>query len=195
MNARNTLILLGLLATLAMPAAAGDDDHGAAGGPPAFDRFRALAGEWVAAEDSEMVKKGDLVARYEVTSGGSAVIETVFPGTPHEMVTVYHADGEDVVLTHYCLGNQPRMRARGSSAERVRVRRRRQHRPRDQPAHALGVVPLPRTGPVRERVDRAAGRRAGAGGQVPPRAQDRLTAGAVSHPDRLRSTDLSTTLR
>jgi hypothetical protein len=119
MNARNTLILLGLLAALAAPAAAGDHDHATAGGPPAFDRFRALAGEWIAAEDSEMVTKGDLVARYEVTSGGTAVIETVFPGTPHEMVTVYHADGEDVVLTHYCLGNQPRMRARGSSAERV----------------------------------------------------------------------------
>ena len=120
MNPRNTLILLGLLTVLLAPPAAGDHDHGAAGAPAAFDRFRALAGEWVAAEDSEFAKKGDLVARYAVTSGGSAVIETVFPGTPHEMVTVYHADGEDVVLTHYCLGNQPRMRARGNGAgERV----------------------------------------------------------------------------
>jgi hypothetical protein len=29
------------------------------------------------------------------------------------MVTVYHKDGNDIVLTHYCsAGNQPRMRAR-----------------------------------------------------------------------------------
>ena len=90
--------------------------------PPAsaaLERFKALAGEWVAAEDGEMVKKGDLVARYAVTAGGSAVVETVFPGRAHEMVTVYHADGPDLVLTHYCMeGNQPRMRAKGAQGTR-----------------------------------------------------------------------------
>jgi hypothetical protein len=123
MDARKSLILLSLLAALAalavpvVGAAADEHDHAAAAGPAALDRFRALAGEWVAAEDGEMVKKGDLVARYQLTAAGSAVVETVFPGTPHEMVTVYHGDGEDVVLTHYCLeGNQPRMRARGAGA-------------------------------------------------------------------------------
>jgi hypothetical protein len=35
------------------------------------------------------------------------------------MVTVYHADGPDLVLTHYCMeGNQPRMRARNASGPR-----------------------------------------------------------------------------
>ena len=87
--------------------------------PAALDRFKALAGEWVAAEDGEMFKKGDLVARYAVTAAGSAVVETVFPGSPHEMVTVYHADGPDLVLTHYCMeGNQPRMRARNPEGPR-----------------------------------------------------------------------------
>jgi hypothetical protein len=82
-----------------------------------LDRLKALAGEWVAAEDSEMVKKGDLVSRYVVSAGGSAVVETVFPGSPHEMVTVYHLDGSDLVLTHYCMeGNQPRMRAKASGS-------------------------------------------------------------------------------
>jgi hypothetical protein len=79
----------------------------------AFEQVKSLAGEWVAAEDGEMMKKGDLVARYAVTAAGSAVVETVFPGSPHEMVTVYHPDGADLVLTHFCMeGNQPRMRAR-----------------------------------------------------------------------------------
>jgi hypothetical protein len=86
---------------------------------PALDRFKALVGEWVAAEDGEMSKKGDLVARYAVTAAGSAVVETLFPGSPHEMVTVYHADGSDLVLTHYCMeGNQPRMRARNARGSR-----------------------------------------------------------------------------
>ena len=54
------------------------------------------------------------------------MVETVFPGSPHEMVTVYHADGPDLVLTHYCMeGNQPRMRAQGRQrlALRIPVRR------------------------------------------------------------------------
>jgi hypothetical protein len=35
------------------------------------------------------------------------------------MVTVYTADGPDVVLTHYCVeGNQPRMRAKNPNGSR-----------------------------------------------------------------------------
>ena len=50
--------------------------------------------------------------RRYATAGGSAVQETQFPGTPMEMVSVYHLDGADLVMTHYCvLGNQPRMKA------------------------------------------------------------------------------------
>lgn len=87
---------------------------------PAFERFKALKGEWVAAEDGPMTRKGDLVARYAVTASGSAVVETVFPGSAHEMMTVYTADGADVVLTHYCMeGNQPRMRAKAPAGGRV----------------------------------------------------------------------------
>jgi len=98
----------GLAATAAPPPAA-------APASTALARVKALAGDWVSAEDSEMVKKGDLVARYAVTAGGSAVVETILPGQAHEMVTVYHAEGPDLVLTHYCMeGNQPRMRAKNA---------------------------------------------------------------------------------
>ena len=78
----------------AVLAARGLTDSGAKPAPAAFERFKALAGEWVSAEDGEMAKRGDLVARYAVTAGGSAVVETIFPGQAHEMVTVYHADGD-----------------------------------------------------------------------------------------------------
>src|SRR5262245_1647364 len=76
-----------------------------AGGEEAasLERFKALEGEWVAAESGEMAHAGDLMARYHVTAAGSAVVEEVFPGTPHEMVTVYHLDGKELVLTHYCM--------------------------------------------------------------------------------------------
>lgn len=110
-----TLLVLIALAGLAAPATAGD-----AASPSLLERFKALEGEWVAAEDGPMTKKGELVARYRVTAAGSAVVETEFPGTPHEMVTVYYAEGDDVVLQHYCmLGNQPRMRTSAVKGNRV----------------------------------------------------------------------------
>src|SRR5262245_58501454 len=86
----------------------------------AFERFKGLEGQWVAAEDGEMMKKGDLVATYRLTGSGSAVVEDIFPGSPHAMTTVYFLDGSDLVLTHYCMsGNQPRMRAKATSAPKI----------------------------------------------------------------------------
>jgi hypothetical protein len=112
------LILLSIGAVFATAAPPGSAGQTAAAAAP-FERFKNLAGDWLAAEDGEMFKKGDVVARYAVTAAGSAVVETVFPGSPHEMVTVYHADGPDLVLTHYCMeGNQPRMRAKNPKGSR-----------------------------------------------------------------------------
>ena len=57
-----------------------------------------------------------VVSTYHVTAAGSAVVEVLFPGTDHEMVTVYYQDGDDLLLTHYCAaGNQPRMKCRAGS--------------------------------------------------------------------------------
>jgi len=73
-----------------------------------LERFKALAGEWSRVDDNE---KSTMLS-YRVTAGGSAVLETVFPGQDHEMVTLYHMDGDTLMLTHYCaMGNQPRMKA------------------------------------------------------------------------------------
>lgn len=48
---------------------------------------------------------------FRVTATGSAVVETMFPGTPHEMTNMYSMDGADLYMVHYCgLGNQPRMK-------------------------------------------------------------------------------------
>jgi hypothetical protein len=76
-----------------------------------FDALKKLAGEWVEA-DKDGKPTDKLVSSIRVTSAGTAVEETLFPGSDHEMVTMYHLDGDDLVLTHYCsLGNQPRLRA------------------------------------------------------------------------------------
>ena len=77
----------------------------------AFDRFKQLAGEWVGkGKHGDMEHEARIV--YKVTSGGSAVVETIDPSGAHEMVTVIHPDGAALLLTHYCmLGNQPHMKA------------------------------------------------------------------------------------
>lgn len=79
-------------------------------GAAGIEQLKKLAGEWYVADD-----KGNptdkLISVFKVTAAGSAVQETIFPGSDHEMVTVYHLDGKDLLLTHYCaLGNQPRMK-------------------------------------------------------------------------------------
>jgi hypothetical protein len=72
-----------------------------------FDNLKALAGDWTMSGGD-----GSVAVTYRVTAGGSAVVETLFPGAPHEMVTIYTVDNGDLVLTHYCAeGNQPHMKA------------------------------------------------------------------------------------
>jgi hypothetical protein len=77
---------------------------------PALERLKALEGTWVAA-DKDGKPTEQVVSVFKIIGAGSAVHETIFPGTGHEMVTVYHPDGKDLVLTHYCAaGNQPRLK-------------------------------------------------------------------------------------
>ena len=92
-----------------------EDKAAAAAAKPAvpnkLDAIKKLAGDWVqVGEDGKPTDK--VVSTYRLTAGGSAVEETMFAGTHHEMITIYHMDGDDLVLTHYCVtGNQPRMKA------------------------------------------------------------------------------------
>jgi hypothetical protein len=106
------------LAPLALSATAGEktDSPNAA----RFEALKKLAGDWV-----EVGKDGKptttVLTSIRVTAGGSAIHETIFPGTDKEMVTLYHLDGDDLILTHYCvLGNQPRLKAEpGKDAKRI----------------------------------------------------------------------------
>lgn len=83
----------------------------AADGSAALEKLKKLAGTWVAT-DKDGKATDQVVSVVKVTAGGSTVHETLFPGEPHEMVSVYHLDKGELVMTHYCaLGNQPKMKA------------------------------------------------------------------------------------
>ncbi len=102
---------------VAYPAVrAGDDKHPAAK-TSALEPFKQLAGEWVGNGDFHG-EKHDARVLYKVTSAGSAVVETMDPGGPHEMVTVIHQDGDALALTHYfAIGNQPYMKAKPKAGD------------------------------------------------------------------------------
>jgi hypothetical protein len=78
-----------------------------------FERLKALEGEWIDV-DGIFGAKGAVAVTYKVTGSGHAVVERFPVNTPHEMVTIYHLDGDQLTLTHYCASNtQPRMRSKG----------------------------------------------------------------------------------
>src|SRR6187431_1466103 len=108
------MLVGGLMLVALGTGAAGDDKTVKA--PPAakhagLEKLKSLAGTWVAA-DKDGKPTDQVVSVIRVTAGGSAVEETLFPGQAQEMLSVYHRDGSDLLMTHYCmLGNQPRMKA------------------------------------------------------------------------------------
>jgi len=82
----------------------------------AFETLKSLAGTWRGTATMG-TQQHSVDLSYEVVSAGSAVMERLFLGTPHEMVTMYHQDGDRLLLTHYCsAGNQPRMELVGWNA-------------------------------------------------------------------------------
>ena len=91
--------------------AAGEAARTASTSSKEFERIKQLAGRWEGMTRHGEGKEELAVVEYKVTSGGSAVVETLFPGTPHEMVSVYHTDGQGKLsMTHYCMiGNQPKL--------------------------------------------------------------------------------------
>ena len=74
-----------------------------------FETMKTFIGTWEGKGD--MVKGSETIkVTYERTSAGNAILERLFPGTPHEMLTIYYDFNGKLNMTHYCsLGNRPHM--------------------------------------------------------------------------------------
>jgi hypothetical protein len=128
---RTPIRILALAAVAALSACATHEDHahgdrdGATPHAEAFARtnadpaadaalmpaLTALQGEWQMQDEAGQWITGTV---FTVSSNDSVIREVMFPGTPNEMTNLYHMDGTDAVVTHYCaVGNQPRMVAAG----------------------------------------------------------------------------------
>src|SRR5882672_4607744 len=89
-------------------------------GSAEFERMKTLAGTWKGKTD---MGEGpmDFTVEYRLVSGGSAIEERIFAGTPKEMVTMYHDKGGKLALTHYCmLANRPGMLLESSDARTLK---------------------------------------------------------------------------
>ena len=81
---------------------------------PEFERMKSLVGEW---KGTSMDGKSATIT-YTLVSDNSALMERLAMAGESEMVTIYHPDGDHLMMTHYCSAhNQPRMRSQAVSPE------------------------------------------------------------------------------
>ncbi len=100
-----------LVSLVLISASYADDGKGKSATNPTFEKLKKMVGTWVEA-DKDGKPTDKVVSVVRLTASGSAIHETLFPGDPMEMISIYHLDKDDVLMTHYCmLGNQPRMKA------------------------------------------------------------------------------------
>jgi hypothetical protein len=99
--------------------AAPHDGHDHATKPAAnavFEKLKSLEGTWDANMITPDGEKTKVI--YQVSANGTVVQETSFAGSPHEMITMYTVEGDSIVATHYCAGdNQPTLRLDASKAK------------------------------------------------------------------------------
>lgn len=73
---------------------------------PAFDKLKSLEGTWAGKTSDGR----DVQVDFRVVSGDSAVMSEIHGSGEANMITMFHLDGERLLMTHYCgAGNQPRM--------------------------------------------------------------------------------------
>jgi hypothetical protein len=99
----------------------GQDEHHMSPitGSKELEKLKTLSGTW---QGTTMMggKETPVTVTYETSSNGSVVVETLAPGTPHEMVSVYYDDNGKLGMTHYCaIGNQPHLALKGSSDNEI----------------------------------------------------------------------------
>jgi len=78
-----------------------------------FEKLKLLVGDWEARDGTAYGGKPIRIS-YKVVSNGTSVMETYYQvGSDFiDMVTLYHLDGDSLMLTHFCaVNNQVRLRA------------------------------------------------------------------------------------
>jgi hypothetical protein len=108
---KTKFLILFMLMTASAAYAGSDHENPQPKISPELARMQTLKGEWEGTmTDCNTKEPKPVKARYGVTSAGAAVVETLFPGTEMEMVSVYYDRKGKLAMTHYCMiGNQPEL--------------------------------------------------------------------------------------
>jgi len=100
-----------VLAMLSVGAAFAESD-----GQKSFQRLAALEGNWTGKGSEGQT----LEVSFRMTAGGSALMSEIHAPGRENMITMFHMDGDRLMVTHYCgAGNQPRMKVISSDAKSV----------------------------------------------------------------------------
>ena len=81
-----------------------------------FHQLATLEGKWVGKGSEGQ----PIEVTFRMTGGGSALMSEIHGHGPENMLTMFHMDGDRLLMTHYCgAGNQPRMKVVASDAKSV----------------------------------------------------------------------------
>lgn len=88
-----------------------------------LNRIKALEGKWKSTTSMFGKENEEVFTEYKITAGGSAVVETIFPGTPQEMISVYYDDDQGkLAMTHYCvMRNRPHFSLIESTKDKLKM--------------------------------------------------------------------------
>ncbi len=118
---KRLIIISIILVSMSGVAVAGESKAPRQSDSKEFEKIKSLAGKWEGTT-TESGKDQSVSVTYHLTSGGAAVVETLFPGTDHEMVSLYHDEGGKLAMTHYCmLGNRPNLELSSSSPTEINL--------------------------------------------------------------------------
>ena len=81
-----------------------------------FDLLKGLEGNWAGKNQQGQ----PIQVTFRLTAGGSALMSEILGRGPENMITMFHMDGDRLLMTHYCgAGNQPRMKVIASDPKSV----------------------------------------------------------------------------
>jgi hypothetical protein len=81
-----------------------------------FDLLKGMEGNWAGKNQQGQ----PLDVTFRMTAGGSALMSEIHGHGPENMITMFHLDGDRLLMTHYCgAGNQPRMKVISADAKSI----------------------------------------------------------------------------
>ncbi len=85
-------------------------------GQSSFHQLAGLEGRWVGKGSQGQ----PVEVTFRMTAGGSALLSEIHGEGHEDMITMFHMDGDRLIMTHYCgAGNQPRMKVVSADAKSV----------------------------------------------------------------------------